>query len=425
MSRWIVVGTALFVACAASPPAPAASEPDAAGATAADAAADASDGDGSATAATADATVAPLAEDFAEAWQQGVADHLGQAKIATETTEAGVSTFEFDVKSGPICLRGDPFRMAIRDAKSDDLLIFLQGGGACWSTFCLAIQKAPAGIPKLDVLDPNRESNPFKAWNIVYLPYCDGSMFAGDADTDDDKDGKLDRQQHGLQNLSAALDVAIAHFPKPARIVLAGSSGGGFGTIPAVLLVRKLWPKAEILLVQDSGTGTGKTGDPAFLQNLVKEFHVERFLPASCLDCKTSPHLTPLLAWELARDAHLRVAAFSSYRDSIMADVFLKIAPELFKVGLLEATTPLHAAFPTRYKRFFIDDTMHTTMLGDASGLVGKDLTAVTLPPDALVALGGLVLGSIDTTKLGEVTVAQWLAAARDGTAAWQDLLAP
>ena len=376
-------------------------------------------------ACTTATTPAPLVQDFHEAWDQGVADYLGVAKTATQTTLDGVTTVEFDVKSGPMCLRGDPFRMAVRDQKSDDLLIFLQGGGACWSTFCLAILKAPSGIPKLDVLDPGKATNPFRTWNQVYLPYCDGSMFAGEADTDDDGDGKVDRQQHGLRNLSAALDVAISHFPKPKRIVLAGSSGGGFGTIPAVLLVRKLWPDTPILVVQDSGTGTGKEGDPKFLAQLVSEFHVQRLFPPSCPECSTSAHLTPLLDWELARDSNLRVAAFSSYNDSIMSGVFMKIDPALFKQGLLEATGALHTAYPDRYKRFLIDGTMHTTMLGDASGIIGNDMTAVTLPKDSLAELAGIILGTIDDTKLGGQSMAAWLAAAADNSALWTDVLAP
>ena len=376
-----------------------------------------------ACACTTTTAVETPAPDFSEAWSQGVADYVGQAKVASTTTDGDVTTYEFDIASGPVCLRGDPFRMSIRDQKSENLLIFLQGGGACWSNFCLAIQKAPAGIPNLNVLDPKRANNPWKDWNTVYLPYCDGSMFAGNADADDDKDGKIDRYQHGLQNLSAALDRAVAQFPHPKRIALVGSSGGGFGTIPGVLLVRKLWPDAEILMVQDSGTGKAKAGDPAFLATLVHEFKVEKFFPASCTACVGASHLTPLLDWELAHDPKLRVAAFSSYNDSIMSTVFLKIGGDAFKASLLGATDPLHTAYPDRYKRFLINGTMHTTMLGDASGIIGKDMSAVTLPKDSLADLATIVLGNIDETQIGTVTMADWLAAARDNTAAWTDLL--
>lgn len=372
----------------------------------------------------AEEAAAPVQAGFAEVWDQGIADSIGLAKVTTTTTaKDGSTTYTFDPASGPMCLRGDPFKMSIRDANSDNLLIFLQGGGACWSDFCLAILKAPEGIPTLDVLDPAKPDNPWKDWNVAYLPYCDGSMFAGDNDLDDDADGKMDRFHRGLRNVTAALDQAVARFPAPKRIVLAGSSGGAFGTIPSVLLVRKLWPTVPILIVQDSGTGVAREGDPAFLAKLVKEFGVEAFFPESCKSCSGASHLTPLLAWVLRQDKNIRVAAFSSYNDLIMADIFLGVTPDQFKAGLLAATSLLHNEFPSRYKRFFINGKMHTTMLGDASGIIGDDLGAVTLPSDVLPKLAEIELGHIADTQIGNVTMAQWLAAARDDSAQWLDLL--
>ena len=366
----------------------------------------------------------PAQSGFAEVWDQGIADYVGLAQVTTTTlAKDGSTTYTFDPASGPMCLRGDPFKMSIRDNNSDNLLIFLQGGGACWSDFCLAILKAPAGIPTLDVLDPAKPDNPWKDWNVAYLPYCDGSMFAGDNDLDDDADGNKDRFHRGLRNVTAALDQAVAKFPAPKQIVLAGSSGGAFGTIPSVMLVRKMWPTVPILIVQDSGTGVARDGDPAFLAKLVQEFGVEQFFPASCKSCSGASHLTPLLAWVLRQDKNIRVAAFSSYNDLIMADIFLGLTPDQFKTGLLAATSLLHKEFPSRYKRFFINGKMHTTMLGDASGIIGDDLGAVTLPSDVLPKLAEIELGHIADTQIGGVTMAQWLAAARDDSAQWLDLL--
>jgi len=37
--------------------------------------------------------------------------------------------------------------------------------------------------------------------------------------------------QRGLQNLTAALDIAVTEFPSPSRILLTGVSGGAFGTL--------------------------------------------------------------------------------------------------------------------------------------------------------------------------------------------------
>jgi len=361
---------------------------------------------------------------YQEVIHQGAAKYLGLAKVATETTEAGATTYTFDPASGPMCMRGDPFRMAVREGDPDNLLIFLQGGGACWSTFCLAIQKAPPGIPTLDVLDISRQSNPWRTWSVVYVPYCDGSLFAGDADHDDVKDGKTEhRYQRGLRNLSASLDIAKKRFAQPKHIALVGSSGGGFGTILATVLVRFIYPGADIAAVEDSGVGIGMPDDPSFLAMLLDEFNARAMLPKSCKDCVSAGHLTRFVDWELSQDPKLRVAAFSSYEDLIMTKVFLKVDPKRFREVLLAETARVHEHFPTRYQPFLVAGQMHTTLLGDASGLIGKDFTAVVLPDEALDSLGAIELGSIDTTKIGDVTIAQWLAAMRDVDAKWMKLL--
>src|SRR5512139_565749 len=206
------------------------------------------------------------------AYDRQITRYLGTAPpVETAEPAPGVTTYTFDTEDGPMCLRGDPFRASVRPGESRDLLIFLQGGGACWSEFCLAVTKAPYGVPSSDLLDPLSPDNPLTDWDVVYLPYCDGSLFSGDSELDDDMDGTLDRFHHGLQNLSAALTMGYAHFPSPNRIVLAGSSGGGYGTILASYLVRYVYPDVPIYVFNDSGEGLGKDGDPTFLDTLITE----------------------------------------------------------------------------------------------------------------------------------------------------------
>jgi hypothetical protein len=83
-----------------------------------------------------------------------------------------------------ICLRGDPFEVEVHHGSSDNVLLYLEGGGACWNeencwtTPLVKLTAAPlfgGGVLELDNPD-----NPFKDWSIVYVPYCDGSVFTGD-----------------------------------------------------------------------------------------------------------------------------------------------------------------------------------------------------------------------------------------------------
>ena len=372
-----------------------------------------------------DAGNAPAtANPFQEVVDLGVARHFGVARpISSEETEPGVVTHTFDQADGPACLRGGPYRMAVRDRGSEDLFVFLQGGGTCWSDFCLAINEAPPGIPRIDILDPDRPTNPLAGTSTAYLPYCDGSLFAGDAEHDDDGDGRIDRWHRGLSNLSAALDVIHGQFPSPRRVILAGSSAGGYGTITATLLLRTKYPGVPLLVFADGGVGIAKANDPAFVGKLVDEFGVRSWLPPSCVGCLDGGHITRLVDWELERDPQLEVAVFSSYEDAAYADIFLGIGAAEFRRSLLAETGRIHAAFPDRYRRFLVDGAMHTTLLGSVTGLTGDGLGSIEIPPEALPKLAGLVIGGMDTTAIGDLTVAGWFGAMLRGDPLWADRL--
>lgn len=356
----------------------------------------------------------------------GITDLLGTAQVVETSEIDGATAYTFGGdRTG--CLRGDPFSASTLDRGSSDLIVFLQGGGACWSDFCFAVTGAPLGVPSVDLLNPDIPDNPVANWNVVYLPYCDGSLFAGDRDHDDDGDGEPDRMYRGLANLSAALDVAAQDFPEPRRVLLAGSSGGGFGTILATSLVRHVWPDAALKVLNDSGVGVARgAADPGYVDRLVDEFGADRFIPEDCPDCLAGGHIAPLVDWTLERDPEIQIAAFSSWYDAIISEVFLDVSPVDFQASLEVETGRTHVAFPERYRRFFIDGRMHTTVLGDPSGIVGTDLSKVEIPPEAFARLTGLSLGRLHTTAIGDHRFVDWLDAfLREDTTTWVDRLAP
>ena len=356
----------------------------------------------------------------------GITQYSGTLDLPVLSSEGGVTTYEFDTEQGPMCLRGAPFRTAVRDVGSEDVVIFLQGGGACWSTFCLAVTGAPVGIPGIDILDPDAADNPVARWNHVYVPYCDGSFFAGDADIDDNVNDKGTRYHRGLANLTAAFEVARQTFPAPRRVLLAGSSGGAYGLLLGAPLARHYFPDAELIVMADSGIGLARDGDPAYLDVPLGEFNLTRFIPDDCEACTTSGHITALVSWYLARDENIRVGMYSSWYDSVLATTFLQVPKPDFARSLREQTDAVHAAYPDRFRRFVTDGTQHTALLGDPSGIIGSDLTAVELPPGALQDLlgGDLVIGAMATTTIGDVSVAAWLGGLIDDDSdAWPDLL--
>jgi len=375
------------------------------------------------------ATAACRGADEADEGPPTIADQLGVSRligtsniVRTEAVDdATAYTFGED-RTG--CMRGAPFTASTEDRRGDDLVIFLQGGGACWSDFCFAVTAAGGGVPRLDLLNPDIAGNPVADWDVTYVPYCDGSLFAGDKDHDDDGDGQTDRWHRGLANLSAALDVAKADFPDPPRVLLAGSSGGGFGSILATPLVRHVFPDAELMVINDSGVGIARgDADPGYVERLIGEFGAEGVIPEDCPDCIADGHIMGLVDWYLAQDDTVRMGVFSAWYDSIIAGVFLDVEPGDFQSDMQTLTGAIHEQHPDRYRRFFIDGTMHTTLIGDPSGVIGDKLDAVELPVEVLTSLNDLELGRMQTTAIGDTTVLDWVAAFVDGDdAGWVDI---
>jgi len=330
-------------------------------------------------------------EPFAEIFRQGIAQYQGVYSPMLAESDSGHITHTFGAGNGPLCFEGDEYKLSTRDMGSQDLLIFLQGGGACWSDICSCNIDATHDVPHQGILDPESPQNPFKAWNMVFLPYCDGSHFAGDRDfdVDDDDDGAFDHHhyQRGLKNLSAGLDVAANAFPAPRRVVIAGVSAGGFATAYALPLVRRLYPDVRIYVINDSGVGVLP---PGIMGKMLSEWNAEKFIPSSCLDCTTQDgHFSNYYRWQLSEDPRLRLGMMSYTRDTVIADGFSDMGGDLFEQVLATEMAGIEEAYPGRMHYFMPSGTFHT-----------------------------FLLGSLQVTA-GGMTVAEWIAAMLDDSPEW------
>lgn len=360
------------------------------------------------------------------AMELGLTQYTGQITPQVSTENGKVTTYRFDPAEGPVCMRGGEFLTTVRDVGSKDLVVFFQDGGVCWSGFCLAVNKARAGIPDIDILDPNLNVNPVAKWNHVFVPYCDGSFFAGDTEYSDNLNNRGTRYHHGLANMTGALEVAKMRFPNPERILLAGSSGGGYGLLFSGILARHYFPDAELILMADSGIGIAKEDEPEYLQGVLDEFNLNRFIPEACANCKGSDHLTAMLGYLLDRDPEVRVGTYSSWNDTILAKLYLQVPGAQYASSFKQQTDLLHEAYPTRFRRFVTAGIQHTILLGKSSVITGTDWNALEMPPGMLQTLmsSSVKIGKMKTTTINGLSAADWLGALiNNDTEVWVDLL--
>jgi hypothetical protein len=141
-------------------------------------------------------------------------------------------------------------------AASKKLMIYLEGGGACFdSQTCGANPDAvgsrnPSGA---GVFDRNNAKNPVKDYNFVYVPYCTGDVHMGAKD-DGSVEGVSGTQHFvGRKNLAAFLKRIIPTFASPEKVLLTGVSAGGFGASSNAAFVQYAFGEVPVTMIDDSG----------------------------------------------------------------------------------------------------------------------------------------------------------------------------
>lgn len=331
---------------------------------------------------------------FDELEAVGVNKYLGEyTPVSSEDVGDGWTKHTFDAAAGngPTCITGTDYSVYTRKGqKARDLLIMLQGGGACWQNAyqcsLFAEDQAPP-FPREGIWDFDNKANPFRKYSVVYMPYCDGSVFISDNEVLDDNfpEGPI-RYHRGLRNLSAGMDVAKATFPKPRKITVAGTSAGGVGaTTFAPLLVRFQYGNKVKKLTVLNDAGPMVTNPLAIDAAAARaaDWAFDQFFPASCTDCSSTGQIaTPFIEWRMANDSTIREAFYSTDGDEtaiLFQSVNLPGNPPLVPfdpangvLGLNQATyralfipehDKINEAYPDRYKRFIVSgDASHTAI---------------------------------------------------------------
>ncbi len=310
----------------------------------------------------------------------GMTKYVGEfTPAASQDLGEGWTKHTFDTAdgAGPVCIAGTPYSAFTKKGNPSKLLIMLQGGGACWQNFyfCNILSEdappplsGPASGIWVDSFDTGTETipNPVGDWSVVYMPYCDGSVFTGDNDVVDPvfPFGPV-RFHRGLRNLTAGIDLARETFPHAHRIMVAGSSAGGVGAAAfAPFLVRNSFGNQVSLTVfNDAGPVAVNLNEVAAIEARANDWQFGQFYPASCTQCDPLGQATGIIDWRLVNDATIRESFYST--DADVTNRFFVNVPtqEQYRELLLSVHGELNAAHPDRYKTFIRSgDDEHTAL---------------------------------------------------------------
>lgn len=171
----------------------------------------------------------------------------------------------------------DPaYRFWARRGASNKLVVFFDGGGACWDDVTCAIPRLAIhgrdsdGLYKAELLasdnpntlngifDFNNARNPLRDWSFVFVPYCTGDVHSGSntAHYTDPDDGLAYPIEHrGADNFAVVLRWMQANFSAPEALIVTGSSAGAYGAATHYAAIRDVFPAGRALMLGDAGQG--------------------------------------------------------------------------------------------------------------------------------------------------------------------------
>lgn len=161
------------------------------------------------------------------------------------------------------CADGSEFVFWDRPADPGRVMLFLQGGGACFDATTCAYQggtySSDVGAPP-ELLDgifaAERPDNPMAGYSTVYVPYCTGDVHLGNRVADYDG---LVVNHLGYVNAMAALDHLVAQYPDATEVVVTGISAGSIPSPFYGALLADRLPDATITVIGD-GSGAYSRG---------------------------------------------------------------------------------------------------------------------------------------------------------------------
>lgn len=178
---------------------------------------------------------------------------------------------------GGISGDGSEYHIYLKKGTSENLCIFLSGGGVAWNEYTAARPvtggRVAAGEPNFywdnlrpitqimnigfGITDLDAMHNPFYDWSFVVITYTTGDFHVGQSDfpyLSEDGSTRQILHFHGKKNFEEGMKLAADFFPEPERLLIAGDSAGAFA-VPAVAgkIVDQYYPACEdVTLFSDS-----------------------------------------------------------------------------------------------------------------------------------------------------------------------------
>jgi len=300
------------------------------------------------------------------------------------TVSIALNTWIFIGDSKTDCNDGSTTGIGVNLGTSRDLVIYFEGGGACWNALtCETLQTAtsgPFGSAQLastvssfggSIFDRTLSGSPFASASFVYVPYCTGDEHGGNnTATYASGSGNVQYHHAGRANFAEDLTRLATMFAVPTKVIVIGSSTGGYGALFNYDSIRKTWPTTTSYLIDDSGSPLEANVTPQSQWALqFSNWNIGALLDPIC-SCQTA--WSPALAAMAAKYPNDRMSLLSYEQDSVLPSYY-GITETQFTTALGALVTDVIA--PTsNVKYYFVPGSGHVLLFNPASYDQGVNL---------------------------------------------------
>jgi pectinacetylesterase len=169
------------------------------------------------------------------------------------------------------CALGTPYTFHARRGDPEKVVVFFNGGGACWAgQTCDPTVEPTTYVPSAQmghndprthkgIFDLGNPANPVGGWSMVFVSYCTGDVHLGGIDRTYTKpDGsEITIRHRGHANAHAALNWMKENFGDAKEILVSGSSAGAVASPIYAGVVAKTHPDATVRHLGDGAGGYG------------------------------------------------------------------------------------------------------------------------------------------------------------------------
>jgi hypothetical protein len=287
---------------------------------------------------------------------------------------------------------GEKTFIMVRKGSENKLLIFLEGGGACadYATckplICTSLESCeppfePRYVVALEsqtwvlklyyrggIFDVKNPENPFRNWTMIFIPYNTGDIHMGN---------RVVKYYYGSPPntktvyhagfVNAVVALRYASQKNWDRVVVSGSSAGGYGTLLHAYYAWKIFNK-PILAINDAGPGIMPGPKSKFqISEVMERWGAVQNFPEGAI-----PYLTkdPIYALEFGLNGsaggcgNCIYALLEDQRDLMIGTIFSGYSPWDYQKRLLRVTGEIREMFPDRFCRFMPVSFHHTLITG-------------------------------------------------------------